>query len=90
MGWRSNRRGKSKRRRIKRAELEQGIANVVKGGADCREFVGVIVERVTPNAPGDANWALKGIRYGAANRALCDAILSGCLAEKAQRFDLSD
>jgi hypothetical protein len=90
MGWKRHKQGKGKRRRILRAELEDGIANVVKGGADCGDFVGVIVEWVKPNSPSDANWALKGIKYGAANRGLCDAILSTCIAEKTLRFDLAD
>ena len=90
MGRKFNRRNKSKRRLITRAELEHGIANRVKGGADCAEFVGVIVERVKPNSPTGANWTLKGIRYGTANRSLCDALLSSCVADQALRFDLSD
>jgi hypothetical protein len=82
---------KPKRKQIARAELEQVIAEAVKAGdPECQEFVGVIVEHVTPAAPEGANWAVKGIKYGKADRARCDAALSVCVAEKQREFEISD
>jgi hypothetical protein len=79
-----------KRQQITRAALEREIMDVVKGGTDCKEFVGVIVERVTPADPDASNWTLKGVKYGSADRALCDTALSACVVEKALRFNISD
>lgn len=82
---------KAKRKPIARAELEQVIADVVRAGdPECQEFVGVIVERVAATSPGGANWAVKGVKYGKANRELCDAALSNCVTEKQLEFELSE
>ena len=53
-------------------------------------FVGVIVERVVPGSPGAVNWAVRGVRYGKANRELCGAALSNCVSEKQLEFELSE
>lgn len=90
MKWKTDK-TKLKRKPIARAELEQAIAEVVKAGdAECREFVGVIVQRVAPGSPEGANWAVKGVKFGKANRELCDAALSACVAEKQREFELSE
>jgi hypothetical protein len=78
------------RQPITRSELEHAIANLVKGAADCDQFVGVIVERVTPDASGGNNWVLKGVKYGNADRTICDAALSASVTQQALQFDLSD
>jgi hypothetical protein len=86
----SDRQHKATRQPITREALEQAIAEVVKAsGADCEGFVGVIVELVHPVSPGDANWNLKGVRFGKSNRGLCAAALSACLTEKQLAFELS-
>lgn len=90
MSRKANKKENGKRQSIKRAALEQVITDTVKREADCEQFIGVIVERVAPNTSGGNNWVLKGIRYGNADRSLCDAALSACVAEKARVFDLSD
>lgn len=90
MSRKDNKKEKKKRQAINRVDLEQAIAQAVKRDANCEQFAGVIVERVTPDEPGGINWALKGIRYGSADRALCETALSACVAEKALQFELSD
>jgi hypothetical protein len=83
--------GKSKREPIARKMLEQQLTDAVKAShAECESFVGIIVERIAPAASGEVNWAVKGIRYGAASRQLCDAALSDSVAERQLRFTLSD
>ncbi len=88
MSRKNNKTERSSRQPIKRAELEHAIADLVR--ADCEQFVGVILERVTPDPSGGNNWVVKGIKYGGADRALCDAALSASVAQKALQFDLSD
>jgi hypothetical protein len=34
----------------------------------CARFVGVIIQRETPKSRFDANWAVRGVRFGAADR----------------------
>lgn len=88
MSSKSNKKEKEARQLIGRAELEQAIADLVR--ADYEQFVGVILERVTPDASGGNNWIVKGLKYGGADRALCDVVLSASVAQKALQFDLSD
>lgn len=82
---------KSVRTPIARADLEQSLADAVRSIApDCQAFVGVIIERVVPEAPDGANWAVKGVRYGRADRDRCEAALGMSLREKQLEYVLSD
>ena len=74
-----------------RTALEAAITERVKNSsAECEGLVGVIIEYVKPGKPGDANWGLKGVRYGKANREACAAALSTLVAEGQLEFELSD
>jgi hypothetical protein len=88
MSRKNNKKEKGARRPITRAELERAIADLVR--TDCVQFAGVILERVTPDASGGNNWVVKGVKYGGADRALCDVALSASVARQALQFDLSD
>jgi hypothetical protein len=50
----------------------------------------VILQVMSPASPEDPNWMVKGVRYGKADRALCDTALSHSVAEKQNEFDVSD
>ena len=79
------------RKPITRADLEQSLADAVRSvGPECQAFVGVIVERVVPETAGGANWAVKGVRYGRADRDRCEAALGMSLHEKQLEYVLSD
>ena len=79
------------RKPIARAELEQSLAGAVRTIApECQAFVGVIIERVVPQLRGGVNWAVKGVRYGKADRDRCEAALGVCLREKQLEYVLSD
>jgi cold shock CspA family protein len=79
------------RQPIALAALEQSLADAVRGvGPECEAFVGVIIERVAPEASGGTNWAVKGVRYGRADRDRCEAALGVCLHEKQREYTLSD
>jgi hypothetical protein len=41
---------------------------VKKSDAKCEGFIGVIVQRQTPKARFDADWSVKGVRFGKADR----------------------
>ena len=57
---------------------------------ECQAFVGVIIERVVPETSDGANWAVKGVRYGRADRDRCEAALGMSLHEKQLEYTLSD
>ncbi len=82
---------KGKRTPINRAALELAIAETVRANDPrCEDLVGVIIERVAPGSPGAANWAIKGVKYGKADRVRCLAVLSDCVNDKQVEFELSD
>jgi cold shock protein len=79
------------RKPISRTDLEQMLAEAIRTShPECQPFVGVIVERTTPASPEEAGWAVKGVRYGNADRGLCGAALSSCLNELQQQFQVVD
>jgi hypothetical protein len=82
---------RAKRRTVSRAALELAITNAVKASdPECSIFVGVIVERMIPASRTEANWTVKGIRYGRADRNHCDAALAKVLMPLQFEFDVSD
>lgn len=79
------------RKPITRAALEQSLADAVRAVApECQAFVGVIIERVVPETSVGANWAVKGVRYGRADRDRCEAALGMSLHEKQLEYTLTD
>jgi CspA family cold shock protein len=80
-----------KRRLITRAILELKIAEAVRSSSpECTALVGIIVERIAPESPGGANWAVKGVKYGKAERDRCNASLFKCVEEGQRDFEISD
>jgi hypothetical protein len=80
-----------KRKSITRVALELTIADAVRGSdPHCKPLVGIIVERVFPKSPEGANWAVKGVKYGKADRERCDAAMSNFLKEGLRKFEISD
>lgn len=79
------------RKQITRVDLEQALAEVVKASHPaCEGFVGVIVEKIVPASSGAANWIVKGVKYGKADRERCAAALSSCVNERQLEFELED
>jgi hypothetical protein len=73
------------------AEMERALADAVRTShPECEAFVAVFVERVVPPWPDAANWALKGIKFGKADRGGCGSVLSDLVAARQQEFDVSD
>jgi hypothetical protein len=82
---------KGKRTSISRTALESVIAEAIR--ARDPQFAGliaVIVERATPVAPGGANWAVKGVKFGKVDRHLCGAAISTYVEEAQRQYEVSE
>lgn len=80
-----------KRRSIPRAALELIIADAVRDSdPHCASLVGIIVERVVPSSPDGANWAIKGVKYGKADRERCGAATTDFVNKGLREFEISD
>ncbi len=82
---------KAKRTLITRAALETAIAEAVRGSdPECEGLIGIFVEQAVPILPGAANWAVKGVKYGKAERNRCSAAISNFVNERQSEFEVSD
>jgi hypothetical protein len=80
-----------KRTWIARAALESTLAENVRGSdPQCEGLIEIIVERVVPASPDGANWAVKGVKYGKAEREVCRAAISKVVEEGQREFEVSD
>lgn len=71
--------------------LEAAITEAVKNRASgCENFVGVIVQRTAPKSPSDANWSVRGVRFGAVSREEAGKALAIIVARMQQEFSLSE
>jgi hypothetical protein len=71
--------------------LEVAIATAVKrSDPSCEPFVGVIVQRSTPRSIDDANWDVRGVKFGKAVRENCNAALSVIVERLKREFEISD
>ena len=79
------------RKPVTREEIEQSLTAAVRAcHPEFEDFAGVIIERIVPPAPGEANWAIKGIRFGKADRHRSGIILSYCVDEAQLKLELAD
>jgi hypothetical protein len=82
---------KAKRRTITRSALEMAITSAVRNSdPECNIFVGVIVERIVSASRAEANWIVKGVKYGKADRSQCDAAMATILKPLRLEFDVLD
>jgi hypothetical protein len=84
---------KSKERRtaITRASLELAMAQVVReSDPQCKALIGGVLKRVVPKSHGDANWTVKGVKYGTVERDRCGAAVSNYVEEVRLEFEISD
>jgi hypothetical protein len=67
--------------------LQSLIAEAVRASnPQCRGLLEVFVEPVVPKSRGDANWAVRGVKYGRAERTQCDAAISPVVEQLQQEF----
>ena len=79
------------RKPVTREALQQSLTEAVRNShPEFEAFGGVFVERIAPTAPGGANWAVKGVKYGKADRHRCGIVLSYCVDEAQLEFEVSD
>jgi hypothetical protein len=91
MSWKSKDQPAANRTSITRAALEQAIVEAVKSGSpECGALIGIVVERIVPTTPGGANWVVKGIRFGKADRDRCALAISKFVEERQLDFEVSD
>jgi hypothetical protein len=85
------RRSVSPREQIKCETLEVAIATAVqRSDPRCESFIGVVIERRAPQSRNEPNWAIKGIRFGKAERANCNTALSVIIDRLKREFEISD
>src|ERR1039457_3031940 len=76
---------------IGRKFLESAIATGVKpSDPSCEAFVGVVLQRSSPKSPGGANWTIKGIKFGRAERDKCSAAINSIVEQMQREYEISD
>lgn len=71
--------------------LQSAITKAVKKAEPaCEPFVGVIVQRTTPKSRFDANWALRGVKFGRADREKANKAVTTVVERMQREFRLSD
>jgi hypothetical protein len=79
------------RQSISRTDLQSAIANAVKqSDPDCKAFIDVIVEYTTPKSRLDANWVIKGIRFGKSDRQKAHHAIALIVEQLQRQFSLSE
>jgi hypothetical protein len=82
---------RSSREQIKCSTLEVAIATAVKrSNPSCEAFIGVFVKRSAQKSRDDANWDIRGIQYGKAERENCNAALSLIVDRLKREFEICD
>jgi hypothetical protein len=82
---------KPEKNQASRSDLEKAITDAVKNfDPGCDKFVGVIIQRETPKSRLDANWAVRGVKFGAADRAKSLKAIEMIVERMQHDFDLSD
>ena len=86
-----NSRQKFRRTALSISELELAITNAVKKAApECETFLGVILEKKSPNSRRDANWQLRGAKFGTADRKIASEALATIVELMQQDVSITD
>jgi hypothetical protein len=86
--WEANLR--ERRDLISREALQEAItAGVKKADTSCASFMGVIVQRAIAESSLEANWTIRGIKYGRASRDKANAALATIVERMQHEFSLS-
>jgi hypothetical protein len=80
-----------KRIAVSREHLESEITEAIKkSAAGCKGFVGVVIERLEPKSDADSNWAIRGVRFGKADRDKVGEVLSTVVDVLQREFTLAE
>jgi hypothetical protein len=76
---------------ISQNEMQAAITEAVKkANPDCEAFVGVFVERTKRTSNLEANWAVKGIKFGRADRSKAHDAVNRIVERMQCDFNLSN
>jgi hypothetical protein len=79
------------RKPISQEEIQAAITGAVKkADPDCEPFVGVIVERTKRGSLAEANWAIRGIKFGRADRNKASDAINRIVQRMQCDFNLSN
>lgn len=79
------------RQAISSADLQSAIREAVKQfDPECKDFIDVIVKERRPQSRLDANWEIKGVRFGRSDRNKAGQALSVIVARLQGEFALSE
>jgi hypothetical protein len=70
--------------------LESAVTDAVKSALDSEAFVGVIIQRIAPKSRMDPNWAVRGVRFGKADRDKSGKVLATVVEQMQREFSLTD
>ena len=89
MAWHRNKQSDN-RSSVSREHLQSAITKAVrKADPKCEGFIGVIVPRQAPKARLDADWTIKGVRFGKADRDTSSAGLATIVERMQREFSLA-
>lgn len=81
----------SKKQAISRSTLESAITEAVKKSApECKNFIGVIVERENTASQSQSNWDVRGVRFGKSDRKKAGNALITILERFRLKYSLSE
>jgi hypothetical protein len=75
---------------ISRMSLEEEITKAVKADDACGDFAGVIVQRSIGQSSLEANWTIKGIKFGKAERDKTGQVVAAAVERMQRLYNLSD
>jgi hypothetical protein len=79
------------RQPISRTDLQSAITEAVKqSGPGCEAFVDVIVEDAKPKSQYDANWAIRGVKFGRSDREKASQAIAVIVERMQREFRLSE
>jgi hypothetical protein len=79
------------RTEVSQSALESAIAAEIKTfDSSCRDFVGVIIEGRSTDSDSEANWQVKGLRFGKSDREKARLALDSVLPQMQQQFILKE
>ena len=89
MAWHRNKQSDN-RSSVSREHLQSAITKAVrKADPKCEGFIGVIVQRQAPKARLDADWTIKGVRFGKADRDTSNVALATIVERMQREFSLA-
>ena len=72
------------------ASLESAITEAVKAESNCEAFVGVFVKPEVPKSRFEANWSIRGVKFGRADRDKSSEVLASIVERMQRSFRLSE